>query len=79
MCTPASARTASSARLRTGSQALTSAASTVIEKNTLPSLATTSESVPVLGSGVPSGDATPSSAASTWSLVTAMASLSALS
>ncbi len=50
----------------------------MIEKNTLPSLATTSESVPVLGSGVPCGDATPSSAASTWSLVTAIASLRAV-
>ena len=37
-------------------------ASTVIEKNTLPSLTTMSDSVPVLGSGVPSGAATPSSA-----------------
>ena len=57
-CTPGTARTACSARLRTGSQAFTAPASTLIEKNTLPSLTTTSESAPVLGSGVPSGDGT---------------------
>src|SRR2546429_10002769 len=56
--TPGSARTTSSACLRTGSHDLTSAASTVMEKNTLPSPATTSDSVPVLGSGVPPGVAT---------------------
>ena len=45
----------------------------VIEKNTLPSLATMSDSVPVLGSGVPSGPATLPRLARTSSLVTGMA------
>ena len=53
--TPGTARTAISAALRTGSQAGTSAASTVIEKNTLPSLTITSESLPVAGNATPSG------------------------
>src|SRR5262249_46718032 len=39
------------------------------EKNTLPSLSTTSESLPVLGNGVPSGDRTFSRLASTCSLL----------
>ena len=69
-CTPGIALTASSARFRTGSQACTTPASTVIEKNTLPSVATMSDSVPVFGNGVPSGAATLPSAASTSSLVT---------
>ena len=67
--TPGTARTAASAALRTGSQACTTAASTVIEKNTLPSLTTTSESLPVSVSGAPSGLFTAASAASTCSLV----------
>ena len=67
--TPGTARTAASAALRTGSQAGTTAASTVIEKNTLPSLTTTSESLPVPVSGAPSGLFTAASAASTCSLV----------
>src|SRR6266851_9492233 len=71
-CTPGSARTASSAHLRTGSHILTAAASTLIEKNTLPSPATTSDSVPLLGNGTPSGDLTPASAASTCSFETAI-------
>ncbi len=71
-CTPAIAFTTCSACFRTGSQACTAAASTLIEKNTLPSLATMSDSVPVLGNGVPSGPATWLSAASTSSLVTGM-------
>ncbi len=53
--TPGTARIAASARSRTASQVLTAAASTVIEKNTLPSLATISDSFPVAGSGEPSG------------------------
>ena len=57
-CTPGIALTASSARFRTDSQACTTPASTVIEKNTLPSVATMSDSAPVFGSGVPSGAAT---------------------
>src|SRR5215813_1873261 len=72
--TPGSPRTASSARVRTGSQALTSAASTVIEKKTLPSVATTSDSFPLLGSGAPSGLFTASRLARTASLVTAIVS-----
>ena len=71
-CTPGSARTACSARSRTGSQAFTAPASTVMEKKTFPSLATTSESVPLLGRGMPSGDGTPSSAVSTCSFDTAI-------
>jgi hypothetical protein len=59
--------------LRTGSHAFTAAASTVMEKNTFPSPATTSDSVPVLGSGVPSGDCTAARLASTCSLLTAIA------
>ena len=54
-CTSGTARTASSARLRTDSQRCTSPASTLIEKNTLPSVTTTSDSAPVVVSGVPSG------------------------
>jgi hypothetical protein len=53
--TPATPRTAASAALRTGSQAGTRLASTLIEKKTLPSLTTTSDSLPVFGSGAPSG------------------------
>ena len=67
--TPGTARTAASAALRTGSQCGTTAASTVIEKNTLPSLTTTSESLPVPVIGVPSGLFTAASASSTSSLV----------
>jgi hypothetical protein len=62
-------RTLSSAALRTGSHACTAAASTVSEKNTLPSLTTTSESVPVAGSGRPSGAFTSARRSSTSSLV----------
>ena len=47
--------------------------STVIEKNTLPSLATISESFPVAGSGAPSGPEILPSAARTSSLRSAMA------
>ena len=57
-CTPGTARIASSARFRTGSQAFTAAASTVMDKNTLPSLTTISDSVPVCGKGRPSGAGT---------------------
>src|ERR1044072_5017661 len=67
--TPGTARTAASAALRTGSHCGTTPASTVIEKNTLPSLATTSESLPVPVIGVPSGLLTAASAFSTSSLV----------
>src|SRR5712672_4170207 len=70
--TPGMARTAVSAALRTGSQLCTTVASTVIEKNTLPSVTTMSDSLPVLGSGVPSGPGTAARAARTSSLLTAM-------
>ncbi len=56
--TPGTERTASSTRLRTGSQALTAPASTLIEKNTLPSLMTISEIAPVSVTLRPSGAAT---------------------
>src|SRR5437763_7483346 len=47
--TPGMAHTAVSAALRTASQFFTTAASTVIEKNTLPSLTTISDRVAVCG------------------------------
>src|SRR5882672_2787726 len=68
--TPGMARTAASAALRTGSHACTTAASTVIEKNTLPSLTTTSESLPVAVNDAPSGLFTCASLASTSSFDT---------
>src|SRR5437879_10507193 len=74
--TPGTARTAASAALRTGSHFCTTVASTVIEKNTLPSLTTTSESLPVSVSATPSGLFTAVRPARTCSLVTAMARLS---
>src|SRR5262245_19926316 len=70
--TPGMARTAASAALRTGSQACTAPASTLIEKYTLPSLTTMSDSLPLLGSGVPSGDLTPSRPARISALPIAM-------
>ena len=73
--TPGTPRTASSAALRTPSQRWTSAASTLIEKNTFPSLTTMSESVPVAGSGVPSGDFTVESRSSTAALAAGIALL----
>src|SRR5713101_7473003 len=73
--TPGTPRTASSAALRTASQRWTTAASTLIEKKTFPSLTTMSESVPVAGSGVPSGDFTAESRSSTASLVAGIALL----
>ena len=66
------ARTTASARLRTGSQCCTAAASTVIEKKTLPSLTTMSDTVPVSVNGDPSGLATLASATTTSSFDTAM-------
>src|SRR5215813_11478876 len=70
--TPGIARTTSSACLRTDTQAFTCAASTLIEKNTLPSVASTSDSAPLLLSGVPSGQLTRARLASTSSFVTAI-------
>ena len=70
--TPGMARTAASACARTLSHCLTAPASTVMEKNTLPSLATMSETLPVAASGRPSGVGTPASVARTSSLSVAM-------
>ena len=63
-------RTASSAALRTGSQAFTAAASTVNEKKTFPSDTTTSESTRASGKAMPPGDGTFAKAARTCSLLT---------
>jgi hypothetical protein len=65
-----SARTVASAAFRTASQRGTAPASTLIEKNTLPSVATMSESRPLFESAEPSGVATDAKLASTSSLVT---------
>jgi hypothetical protein len=70
--TPGTARTAASAALRTGSQLGTKAASTVIEKNTLPSVTITSDSLPVAGNAAPSGLFTRASAVRTSVFSTAM-------
>src|SRR5262245_10052565 len=70
--TPGVARTTSFACLRTDSQAFTRAASTLIERVSSPSLASTSNSAPLLSSGVPSGELTRARLASTSSLVTAI-------
>ncbi len=53
--TPGIARTAASALLRTSSQASACVASTVSEKNTLPSVTTMSESLPEAARSTPSG------------------------
>src|SRR3974390_438457 len=74
--TPAIARTASSALLRTGSHAFTSAASTVREKNTLPSVTTMSDRTRASVSGVPLGDSTSASVPRTCSLPTAIVAIS---
>jgi len=70
--TPGMTLTAASARLRTGSQAWTTAAFTVMEKNTLPSATRISDRTPVFGSGSPSGLLTPSRLARTSLLVNAI-------
>ena len=67
-CTPGTARTASSAALRTGSQSFTAAASTVIEKNTLPSATTMSDRTFASVSAMPPGAGTIAKAAITCSL-----------
>jgi hypothetical protein len=74
-CTPGMLRTARSALARTCSQVRTCAASTVIEKKTLPSPAMISDNVPVAGSGRPSGAAIAASFARTSSLSDAMPGL----
>ncbi len=55
--TPGIALTASSTCLRIGSQALTSAASTLSEKNTFPSVTTISDRTPLSVSFTPPGEA----------------------
>src|SRR5215467_5300431 len=66
------ALTTSSARLRTGSHALTTAASTVIEKNTLSPDTVISDSAFVFGNAMPLGSVTPSRLARTVSFVNAI-------
>src|SRR5258708_28957424 len=70
--TPGTARLAASARPRTVSHSFTAPASTLMEKNTLPSVTTTSDSVPVSVSGWPCGLATLARAVRTSSLRLAM-------
>ena len=56
--TPGMARTAASASARVLSQARASAASTLIEKNTLPSLTVMADNTPALLKATPRGDIT---------------------
>src|ERR1700722_637263 len=56
--TPGMARTAASASARVLSQARASAASTLIEKNTLPSLTVMADNTPALRKATPRGDIT---------------------
>src|SRR6476620_1925272 len=67
---PGMARTAASACARTLSQARASAASTLIEKNTLPSLTVTGDSTLALVKATPRGDATLAKASRTCCCVT---------
>src|SRR5581483_414413 len=68
--TPGMARTAASAAARTLSQARASAASTLMEKNTLPSLAVTGDSTLALVKATPRGEATLANASRTCCCVT---------
>src|SRR3954465_16002867 len=68
--TPGIARTAVSAWARTLSQARASAASTLIEKNTLPSLTVIADSTSALVRATPRGDATLAKASRTCCCVT---------
>src|ERR1700730_1285496 len=68
--TPGMARTAASVWARTLSQARASAASTLIEKNTLPSLTVTADKTPASVKATPRGDLTPARALSTCCSVT---------
>src|SRR5882757_9594254 len=68
--TPGIARTAASASARTDSQARASAASTLIEKNTLPSVTVIADSTLALLKGTPRGDATLARASITCCCVT---------
>src|SRR3979409_2771129 len=73
--TPGMARTAASALARTLSQARASAASTLIEKNTLPSLAVMADSTSALVKATPRGDATLAKLSRTCCCVTLTAHL----
>ena len=68
--TPGMARTAASAAARTLSQARASAASTLIEKKTLPSLTVMADSTLALVKATPRGDITLASPSSTCCCVT---------
>src|SRR5215218_6962148 len=68
--TPGMARTAASACARTLSQARASAASTLMEKNTLPSAAVIADSTLALVRGTPRGEATLAKASRTCCCVT---------
>jgi hypothetical protein len=68
--TPGMARTAASVAARTLSQARACAASTLIEKNTLPSFTVTADSTLASVKATPSGDFTPASAFRTRCCVT---------
>src|SRR5665213_461275 len=73
--TPGIARTAASASARTASQARASAASTLIEKNTLPSLTEIADSTLALVRATPRGDLTLAKASRTCCCVTLTAHL----
>src|SRR5947208_3148633 len=73
--TPGMARTAASACARVLSQARASAASTLMEKNTLPSPAVIADSTSALVKAVPRGDATLAKASRTCCCVTLTAHL----
>jgi hypothetical protein len=68
--TPGMARTAASASARTVSQARASAASTLIEKNTLPSLTVMADNTLALVKATPRGDITLARLSSTCCCVT---------
>jgi hypothetical protein len=73
--TPGMARTAASAAARTLSQARASAASTLIEKNTLPSVTDIADNTPALVRATPRGDITLARPSSTCCCVTLTAHL----
>src|SRR5438445_7475822 len=73
--TPGMARTAASVSARTLSQARASAASTLMEKNTLPSATVTADSTSALVRATPRGDITPARASRTCCCVTLTAHL----
>src|SRR6266702_703043 len=76
--TPGMARTAASACARTVSQARASAASTLIEKNTLPSVTVMADNTSALVKATPRGDATLASVSRTCCCVTLTAHLLAM-